>query len=274
MIDTNHNVSDWYSVWTGTTPEVPHVIVAGDSIASGYTRERFTGPASCVDDSYSYGDALVSEIAAGLPSQWSPTYVNIAWAGAGVEHMVDGGSDSCGTSHLPQIDQIRDMASGTTWNVVAVTAGINSTNWTDVVVDLTKDATFSLTSAGDKNLCGSALRDHWNIDERHDFVADATASVSTAITSETNAQVFWTGYYDITDTQLAPLWRPITGSCSEEMAHALDTLHGALREGLAEDVTWVDIDVSISTQQWAGWPHPDTEGQRTIGHKIAVALNS
>jgi hypothetical protein len=166
------------------------------------------------------------------------------------------------------------MASAATWNVVAVTAGINSTNWTDVVVDLTRDTTFSFTSAGDKELCGSALRDDWNIADRRSFVADTTAAVSAAITSGTNAQVFWTGYYDITDTELAPMWRPITGACSDEMSDALETLHGALREGLAEGVTWVDIDASISTQKWAGWPHPDVQGQRTIGHRVALALNS
>lgn len=273
-IDVNNNPSDWYRAWQGTTPGVPNVIVAGDSIASGYTRQWFTDDATCTDDDLSYGRSLVTEIAARLPPQWSPTYSNLAWAGAGVGHMVDGGADSCGVSHASQVDQIRALASPDTWNVVAITAGINSTNWTDVIVALTADATLSFSAAGDKKVCDSAVRNTWNIEERRSVVTQTTAAVSSAITEGTNAQVLWTGYYDITDTELAPLYRPITGACSHEMSYALDTLHGALRAGLADAVKWVDIDTGIATQKWAGWPHPSAQGQATIAHRIALALNS
>jgi hypothetical protein len=272
--DVNNNASDWYAVWKGVTPGVPNVIVAGDSIASGYTKQWFTGDATCTDAAYSYGSSLVGEIASGLPAQWAPTYTNIAWAGAGVADMVDGGSDSCGGTHTSQVDQIRTIATPDTWNIVAITAGINSTNWTDVIVALTADATFSVTSAGDKNACASAVNTTWNLDEKRSAVSRTTAAVSGAIIEGTNAQVLWTGYYDITDTELAPLYRPITGVCSDEMSSALDALHGALRAGLADEVRWVDIDTGISTQQWAGWPHPSRQGQATIAHRIAIALNS
>ena len=273
-IDVNNHPSDWYRAWQGTTPAVPNVIVAGDSIASGYTKQWFTGDATCTDVDYSYGNVLAAEIAASLPPQWAPTYTNLAWAGAGVEHMVDGGRDSCGVSHEPQVDQIRNLASPDTWNVVAITAGINSTNWTDVIIELTADATFSFTSSGDKNVCDSAVRNTWNIEAKRDIVSQTTAAVSTAITEFTNAQVLWTGYYDITNTELAPLYRPITGACSDEMSYALDELHGALRDGLADAVRWVDIDAGIATQKWAGWPHPSPQGHATIAHRIAIALNS
>lgn len=273
-IDMNNHPSDWYPVWQGTTPDAPNVIVAGDSIASGYTKRWFTGDATCTDVAYSYGGPLVAEIAASLPPQWTPTYANIAWAGAGVGNMVDGGSDSCGVSHASQVDQIRALASPDTWNIVAITAGINSTNWTDVIVELTADATFSFTAGGDKDICGSAVRNTWNIETNRAAVTQTTAAVSAAISEGTNAQVLWTGYYDITDTELAPLYRPITGACSAEMVYALDTLHGALRAGLADAVTWVDIDTGIATQMWAGWPHPSAHGQATIAHRIALALNS
>ncbi len=273
-IDVNNNASDWYPVWKGNTPGVPMVIVAGDSIASGYTRAWFSGAATCVDVGYSYGSSLASEIASDLPAQWTPTYTNIAWAGAGLEDMVRGGTDSCGVAHEPQIDQIRAAASDDTWNVVAVTAGINSTNWTDVIVELTADSTFSFTSEGDRELCTSAVRNTWNIDAKRAAISQTAAAVSSAITDGTNAQVLWTGYYDITDTEFAPMFRPITGACTADMSYALDTLHGALRAGLGEDVTWVDINIGIGTQKWAGWPHPSRQGQATIAHRIDLALNS
>ena len=98
--------------------------------------------------------------------------------------------------------------------------------------------------------------------------------MSTAITELTNAQVLWTGYYHITDTELAPFCRPITGACSEEMSYALDELHGALRDGLVDSVRWVHIDTGIATQKWAGWPHPSANRHSTIAHRIAIALNS
>ena len=273
-VDVNNNASDWYQAWKGTTPSVPNLIVAGDSIASGYTRQWFTSDASCTDVDYSYGRSLAAEIAADLPPQWYPTYSNVAWAGAGVEEMLDGGADSCGVFHKSQVDQIRTAAAPDTWNVVAVTAGINSTNWTDVIVDLTTDTTFSFTSAGDQDVCKSAVMGTWNIDARRAVVSQTTAVVSSAITSGTNAQVLWTGYYDITNTELAPLYRPITGACSDEMSYALDALHGAIRAGLADGVRWVDIDTGIGTQMWAGWPHPSPEGHTAIAHRIALSLNS
>jgi hypothetical protein len=273
-IDVNNNASDWYRAWQGTTPDVPNVIVAGDSIASGYTKQWFTGDATCTDVSYSYGSPLVTEIARSLPPEWSPAYTNLAWAGASVEDMIGGGADSCGVSHVSQVDQIQALASPDTWNVVAITAGINSTNWTDVVVELTADATLSFSAAGDRDACDSAVRNTWNIDTRRTAVTETTAAVSEAIIEGTNAQVLWTSYYDITDTELAPLYRPITGACSNEMSYALDALHGALRAGLGEGIHWVDIDTTISTQKWAGWPHPSAIGQATIAHRIAVALNS
>ena len=271
-IDVNANTSDWFTVWTGTTPAPPNIIVAGDSIASGYTKQWFTGDATCVDGGYSYGTTVVSQVAASLPAAWAPTYTNIAWAGAGVGNMVDGGSDSCGTTYQPQVEQIRDLADAETWNIVVVTAGINTTNWTQVVVDLTRDTTFSFTQRGDQDACRTAVRDRWNIAERRSYITQRVREASQALTAQTNARVYWTGYYDITGTELAPLWVPVGDSCADQMEYALDQLHGALRDGLAPEVTWIDIDRGISTQKWAGWPHPNPEGHRTIGTIVAAAI--
>ncbi len=273
-IDENNHRSAWFNAWRGRTPSVPNVIVAGDSIAAGYSRRWFTGDATCVDVDLSYGRQLAAEIATMLPSQWAPTYTNVAWAGAGLASVANGGTDSCGVDHASQLDRIRQLASSDTWNIVVMTAGINSTNWSDVIVSLTADATFSLTASGDKHACKSAVTDLWNIELRQPAITEAASIVSTAVVSDTNAQVLWTGYYDITDTEFTPLYRPITGVCSDEMEYALDALHDALRAGLADDVKWVDIDVGVSTQKWAGWPHPDSQGQKTIAHRIVLALNA
>ena len=273
-IDVNANASDWYTVWSGTTPAPPNVIVAGDSIASGYTKQWFTGGATCVDGGYSYGTTVVSEVAATLPAAWAPTYTNIAWAGAGVGNMIDGGSDSCGTTYRPQVDQIREIADGDTWNIVVVTVGINTTNWTQVVVDLTKDTTFSFSRRGDQDACRVAVRDRWDIADRRRYITERTRETSETLMTQTNARVYWTGYYDITGTELAPLWVPVGAPCADQMDYALDQLHSALRDGLAAGITWVDIDRSISTQKWAGWPHPNPDGHRTIGLAVAAEIDA
>jgi hypothetical protein len=246
--------------------------VAGDSIASGYTRQWFTGDSVCRDAELSYGNALTAAVAAGLPTAWAPEYVNIAWAGAGAGSMLNGGDDSCGTTHAPQVDQIRNLADRKSWNIVVITAGINSTNWTDVVVGLTKETAFSFTSAGDREACDLALHQKWNIGDRSASITKHTRSTVEALTTQTNANIVWTGYHDITGTELAPFWAPIGDECADEMAEATTELHAALRAGLSNDVTWVAIDGDVATQSWAGWPHPSAQGHATIGRTIADAI--
>lgn len=271
-IDTHSYPSEWYPVWSGVTPSPPHIIVAGDSIASGYTRQWFTGDATCRDDNLSYGRTIVSELSSRLPEQWVPRYTNIAWAGAGVGNVLSGGNDSCGRAHSSQLDQIDSLASDGSWNIVVVTAGINSTNWSDVIVGLTRDTAMSLTADGDRRACDLALRGNWNIGTRGETITQDTSRVVSALSERTNASVFWTGYYDITGTTLALRWTPIGGECQAELDEATSELHSAIRAGLDSDVTWVDIDNDIATQSWAGWPHPNAQGHEAIGREVAAAI--
>lgn len=271
-IDIHNNPSAWYPVWSGLTPGPPHVIVAGDSIASGYTRRWFLGDATCRDSDLSYGRTVVSELSATLPDQWAVRYTNIAWASAGVDDMSSGGDDSCGGTHSSQLDQIDVLAADDSWNIVVVTAGINSTNWSDVIVDLTRDTAFSLTRRGDQRACDLALHSNWNLEARRASITRDISSIAGSLGRSTNARVFWTGYYDITGAELAPRWSPIGSECEGDLDRAMGELHTAIRAGLGGDITWVDIDGDIATQTWAGWPHPNAEGHETIGSMIATAI--
>ena len=212
-------------------------------------------------------------VAATLPAVWSPRYVNIAFPGAGVSSVLNGGSDSCSDSHPSQVEDVVRYSEPTTWNIVVMTAGINSTNWVDVVKGLTKDTAFSLTDAGDKLICEEAVTEHWNLAARRDDITARTAEVVEAIGTRTNASLFWTSYFSIDGSTLAPGWSPIGPECADEMDGALGELHAAIRAGLDPDVTWVDVEeVSVSTQMWAGWPHPNPEGHRAIGLAVAEAI--
>ncbi len=272
-VDVHGWESDWHRAWAGVTPSAPMIVVAGDSIASGYTRRWFTGDATCRDVEYSYGSTVRDAVAAALPAAWAPGYVNIAFPGAGVSSVLNGGADSCSESHPSQVDDIVRYTDPTSWNVVVMTAGINSTNWVDVVKELTKDTAFSFTDSGDKLVCEAAVKDHWNLESERDGITARTADVVDAIGTRTNASVFWTGYFSIDGSLLAPGWSPIGPECADEMGYALGELHSAIRTGLDSEVTWVDVeDLTVSTQMWAGWPHPNPEGHRAIGLAVAEAI--
>ncbi|MEN8235276.1 MAG: hypothetical protein ABFR89_10185 [Actinomycetota bacterium] len=272
-IDTNGWDSDWFDVWEGSTPPPPNLVVAGDSVASGYSRQWFTGSATCRDGAYSYGETVAEGVADHLPDAWAPRYFNVAWPGAGVEDMLNGGLDSCSQSHPSQIGGVVSLANPETWNVVVITAGINSTNWTDVIAELVMNTTFSLTEDGDQGWCRVAVDDHWNLAQRTGHVTDAVRSVVETLHSQTNAAVHWTSYYPIGGTKLAPGWTPIGAECAPEMSVALDRLHGAILSGLGEDAAWIDVsDGAIETQPWAGWPHPDRTGHVSLGERIARAI--
>lgn len=272
-VDLNGWTSAWRTVWTGITPSAPMIVLAGDSIASGYTRQWFTGDATCRDADYSFGSTLRDSVAAALPAAWAPDYVNIAFPGAGVSSVLEGGSDSCSDSHPSQIDDIDRYTDPTTWNVVVMTAGINSTNWVDVVKELTKDTAFSWTKAGDKLACQEAITKRWDLSDRRAEITTGASEIVEAIATRANASVYWASYFPIDGTTIAPGWSPIGPECADEMEFALGELHSAIQAGLNSEVTWVNIDgLPIDTQMWAGWPHPNPEGHRTIGLAVAKAI--
>ena len=265
--------SDWAQAWSGITPSVPLVVVAGDSVASGYQRQWFTQSSTCRDEGYSYGATAVAAIAAYLPAAWQPRYENIAWPGAGVGDVLSGGSDSCSNSYPSQVDQIVDLADPATWNIVVMTAGINSTNWVDVITGLTRDTALSLTDAGDKRACQEAVATKWNLDDRRAGITDTAAAIGEQIEDRSNARLYWTSYYDLSGTRLAPLWTPVGAECAEEMDQALGRLHETLLAGLDGHADWIDLTTApVSTQKWAGWPHPNPEGHAVIGLEVASAV--
>lgn len=272
-VDVHGWESDWELVWRGTTPPPPHVIVAGDSVASGYRRAWFSQDSTCRDVDLSYGSTLVAAVAADLPRAWAPTYTNLAWPGAGVGDVLNGGSDSCSDSYASQVDEIERIADPTTWNVVVMTAGINSTNWVEVITGLTRDTALSLTDRGDKAACQDAVATRWNLRERSGFVSDVTRDIAARIADDTNARLLWTSYYQLAGTRFAPLWSPVGPECEDEMNTALQLLHGSLRAQLPDTVTWVDLTAArVDTQRWAGWPHPNASGHEMIGRTIASSI--
>jgi len=265
--------SRWYVAADMITPPPPRVILAGDSIASGYTRQWFTSDGACRDNAYAYGATVAREIASGLPSAWAPTYRNVAWAGAGVHSMWNGGTDSCDTVHASQVDEIKAASDPSTWNIVVITAGINSTNWSNVVADLTKNTAFSFSDLGDKKACQKAVSETWDLSSRTDSITSATRLITETLAAQTNADLYWTSYFTISGSHLAPGWTPIGVECDDEMEMAMSLLDSTLQSGLADSVTWIDIDRgTVPLQDWGGWPHPNQEGHTTIGRIVATAI--
>ncbi|MEZ5174952.1 MAG: hypothetical protein R2823_01945 [Acidimicrobiia bacterium] len=265
--------SRWFVAADLVTPPAPRVIVAGDSIASGYSRQWFTSRGVCRDAAFAYGATLASDLAERLPAAWAPSYHNVAWAGAGVHSMWSGGSDSCGDEHQSQVEEIVALADPATWNTVVITAGINSTNWSEVVANLTKDTAFSLFERGDQRACRKAVTERWDLPSRTASIGSATSLITGTLAARTNADLYWTSYYTIIDSRLAPGWTPIGAECDHEMADAMKLLDDALGAGLGDSVTWIDIERdSVAIQDWGGWPHPDRSGHVAIGRRVAAAI--
>lgn len=272
-VDIHGWESGWFEAWSGVTPAAPMIVLSGDSIASGYTKRWFTGGATCRDADYSFGSTVHAMVAAALPTVWRPGYVNTAFPGAGVNSVLNGGSDSCSDIHPSQIEDIARYTRPGSWNVVVMTAGINSTNWVDVVKELTKDTAFSFTDAGDKVACEFAVTERWNLVDRRAEITESTSAIVEALENQTNASIYWASYFAIDGSMIAPGWSPIGPECADEMAYALGELHGSIRAGLSDDVTWIDVaDQHVPTQMWAGWPHPSREGHQALGQFVVQAI--
>lgn len=272
-VDTDGWTSEWALAADQVTPKVPNLIVAGDSVASGYTRRWFTSKGTCVSPTASYGQVVLDGLKSRLPTDWLPTYTNVAWAGAGVHSMVNGGSDSCGDQHPSQVESIVDASDPGTWNIVVTTGAINSTNWGEVMTNLTKDTTFALSGSDDRAWCDKGVNERWDVAEKAGQISARVAQISRALTERTNADLYWTSYYTVTGSSLFPGWVPIPHDCAESMKSALDVLHTTIRSGLNTDVHWVDIDSSpVGIQSWGGWPHPNGEGHAVIGLAVTEAI--
>lgn len=265
--------SEWVVAHDGPTPSAPNLIVAGDSVASGYTRTWFTSDGTCTSPSASYGQLVADSVAASLPASWSPTYRNIARAGAGVYSFEQGGQDPCGASYSSQLEDVVDFADPSTWNVVVVTAGINSTNWGDVITSLTGQHAMSFSFNGDKDRCARAISEDWNLADRSSSIADQVGELAQHLIERTNADVYWTSYYDVTGHRIIGSFSPIGPGCTDEMRSALALLHATLTAELPVEVTWVDLgEASVPLQAWGGWPHPDGDGHRVIGAVVAETV--
>ncbi len=272
-VDIHGWTSDWSVASDDRTPPVPNLIVAGDSVASGFSRTWFTSKGTCVSPDASYGRIVLDDLKSRLPANWAPTYKNFAWAGAGVHAMVNGGSDTCGDQHASQVESIVKASDPRTWNIVVTTAAINSTNWSDVMTHLTKDTTFAFSKTSDKAWCEKGVKERWDVAEKAGQISARVAQISRTLAEETNADLYWTSYYTVTGSSLFPGWVPIPHDCAQSMVTALDLLHGTIRSGLNADVHWIDIDTKpIGIQSWGGWPHPNGDGQTIIGHTVAAAI--
>ncbi|MCB1247136.1 MAG: hypothetical protein KDB69_07720, partial [Acidimicrobiia bacterium] len=272
-VDDHNWRSEWVVAFDGTTPSAPNLIVEGDSVASGYERRWFTSRGTCVSPASSYGATVRNAMASHLPPAWSPHYRNVARAGAGVFALLHGGTDPCDASYTSQVDDVVALADPTTWNVVVTTAGINSTNWGDVITKLTGGTAFVFSASGDRDRCETAVDEQWNLDDQAPSISRRTAEISNRLLHDTNARLYWTSYYTITGQRLVGSWSPIGDACSESMTEALDRLHAVIRSELPDDVTWVDVDREpVALQAWGGWPHPSGDGHAAIGRAVAAAI--
>lgn len=236
-----------------------------------------------------------------MPSQWRDGgYFNHARSGFSTQQVLDGsGVDACtdtyqaggqGTSS-PIIDAVNELnGHDGSWNRVVITAGVDDTNWYDLLKTTGLDSLMSTDWVYGDAQCRGDVGTKWS--GWSGSVADQTTSNARHIMdwltgTGQDVKVFWISYYNIAGTGA-----PAPGSCAGAFNEAMGTLHSHIRANLdSNSYTWIDVSAAMNgrgdrIQDWyltdtldalallngphTGWPHPDTNGVRAISDSIQI----
>lgn len=134
----------------GMVPDDKPVLVAiGDSVTSGHHKERNKNT-DCDDRDYAYGNALFEKMNREKPAVWSDRdqYQNFAHSGFGTEQVLGGGTTGCGTKFEGDEVPIKKAVQVLTdhkekGNFVVMSAGINDTNWVQLLTGITTVTTLN-----------------------------------------------------------------------------------------------------------------------------------
>jgi hypothetical protein len=297
-VDRKGNTSPW-RVWrVPTTPKRPKLIAIGDSVTAGYHRDSGSSPTSCNDPVYGYPAYIQQYFDDNvLPSNWRFQYSNYARAGFQTADVLAlpgaGMRDACGTfwsSLSPIGSAVADLQNNAgSWNRVVVSAGVNDTNWGDVLISMIIDPTVPILGT---TQCLSKV-DGFNIASKSTQIADNVDTILDRLeAADYAAKITWNSYYGAAGTG------PLNSACASAVAEGTVKLHEAIQTGLYRDhrARWIDnSNVSPSTLQgfypsdlavigscrllWGdsnwkpsgceyppGWPHPAGLGAKTIAN--------
>jgi len=287
--------NDWadnHSAWTIQhvhTPKVPVLVALGDSITAGHHKDYVFGRTVCNDATYGYPNFYNYTLAgeATFYPQWTPTYENDARSGFGTADVITGGQDACGaswSSTLQTAAATLHQHAGS-WNRIVVTAGVDDTNWTEVVSDVAADSWAGANPFYSLSSCQNSV-DGWTgwSSSVRTTITDNVAFISQYLLGSAHgdptARLTWLSYYDIAGTG------PTPAICADPFDTARQMLDITIQNGL-KDVphVWVDVNAIIGGRGdllqgfyatdvppftvLPGWPHPNTDGAIAIADQLA-----
>ncbi|MCC7078258.1 MAG: hypothetical protein IT198_14140 [Acidimicrobiia bacterium] len=244
---------------------------------------------------------MYADMQAALPDRWrGGGYFNYARSGFSTAKVIFGGRDACGGYYPDGTSPVLDAGARLgehqgSWNRVIITAGIDDTNWGDVLADIAVSSWSWLVPGGlptyNANMCGAnvAAWDGWA-----ENIASSISDGAGIIVSQLQVpgtRVVWVGYFNLAGTGPAP------ASCSNAIRNATTALHTAIRDELnSATYTWVDVGTPMDSrsdriQPWyyledlveqlrcsaefsadctnpPGWPHPNTNGAQAIADEV------
>lgn len=280
--DVDGLAGDWVRHGSAVrTPDKPILVALGDSVTSGH---HTVGQSSstCDDPSYSYAYDVAIKMRDALPPSWrTPAKTPIGRGGIGYFNFAHSGfstrqvlgddasrKNACGEriKGIPvrnAQNELRKRAGS--WNRVIMTAGVNDTNWVDVIAWEVANEIAQVHAP-----CNGILA-AWNgnTDSVQTTIASNAQDIALKLMDRTRgdraARIIWLGYYDIAGTTTF-----FPASCDPAAEQAVATLESAITRYLPGTVDFVPTNASLGLRAdllqpmlnpfgdptQFGWPHP------------------
>jgi hypothetical protein len=264
-------------------PGRPMLFVFGDSVSSGHQR-FLEGKTDCQDHDFAYGKAVWEGMQAQLPLRWRRPlggYVNVAHSGFSTEHMLNGGRDACGQRRKAEITEVTSKLTNNagSWNWVLGTAGINDTNWGQVLTDILVANIQGKIQTAEQ--C-EAYTAKWDFAERKDDLLARLQEIAVRLAAaDPTATRRLLGYYNVADT--GTLTARVPAACSSPIGTAVGQLHDVQRQAVTPTGTaWLDTEPTLGSRDHllqdlvlsdaifkkSGWPHPNEDGHLALGELV------
>lgn len=282
-VGVNGKTGSW-AIQKVKIPASIYTLVFGDSISSGHHRTYETAYTVCDDPKYSYGYPVSQMRDSVLPAKWQNIthYRNFAHSGFSTDQIIKGGKNACGDQKPAELPQLVSILKNNadSWNWVIGSAGIDDTNWLDVLVSILQDA----DSVKTQQQCQDKIND-WNFAKVQAHVASNILSIVTRLRQfDRTLKIVWLDYYNVanTGTHYPFKYIGIPAICQTPFAIALNSLGTMIEQSTKGIAIVVDTNKILANRNdllqgvypsdkiWklAGWPHPNMEGQLQIANLV------
>ena len=313
-------VGGWGQRGNDPLADKPVLIALGDSISSGHHHQVQDGQVKLICDApdYSYAAEVYRRLAARPGKVWADPgqYHNLAHSGFGTSTafwpkgtvaggVLDGGTTACmketafDTPIVQAVALLKARADkGVRGNKVVITAGINDTNWTEVLGGLAfsslRGRLNGVTAAQCRDLVfkGAAMiggnnvtNATWDGPGKMATIAENVVKIVDQLgDADPNVEIYWVEYYNMAGS--GGLFSSLPMACADAVEDGLVLLNRVTiyRDGVDASRYWRTARMVASTgldhsrtemqQDLPGWPHPNPDGHKRIATEIVELLPS